>query len=160
VTCIKSTLCGSLTGFGCMMNRVGIVISAAVVVAVTSTALARDAGLPRLDIEFACHASERAVSAVVSVTTDIFKSCLDDENEARERLDKDWASFPTSDRGRCIHPSEYLPSYVEWLTCLEMTRDVKEMRKGRPAPTSSDMRECPVVRYLDDGTITSVNTAC
>ena len=143
-----------------MIGRLGIAVSSVVVLAVASTALANEAGAPKLDIEFACHASERAVSAVISVTTDIFTSCLDDENAARRQLDTNWANFPASDKGRCIHPRDYLPSYVEWLTCLEMTRDVKEMRKGRPAPTSSDMRECPVVRYLTDGTVTSVDTAC
>ena len=25
----------------------------------------------------------------------------------------------------------YLPSYVEWLTCLEMERDVRKMQVGR-----------------------------
>ena len=143
-----------------MVDKHGIAISAVVILALASTALAKDAGPPRLDVEYACRASEKAVSAVVSVTTDIFKSCLDDENAARDQLDRGWAKFPASDRSRCIHPSEFLPSYVEWLTCLEMTRDVREMRKGRPGATSSDLSECPLVRYLDDGTITSVQTAC
>ena len=143
-----------------MVDRRGVAISVVIILTLASTGLAKNAGPPRLDVEYACHASETAVSAVVSVTTDIFKSCLDDENAAREQLDRNWAKFPASDRSRCIHPNEFLPSYVEWLTCLEMTRDVKEMRKGRPAATSSDMGECPLVRYLEDGTITSVQTAC
>jgi hypothetical protein len=143
-----------------MINRLGIAVSAVVILALASTAGAKDGGLPKLGIEYACHASEQAVAAIVSVTTDIYKSCLDDENDARAQLDKNWASFPASDKGRCIHPGEYLPSYVEWLTCLELTRDVKAMRKGRAAVTSSDINECPVVRFLEDGTITGVNTAC
>ena len=143
-----------------MTNRLRIVISVVAVLAAAATAAARDGGIPKLNIEYACHASEQAVSAVVSVTTDIYKSCLDDENDARSKLDETWTKFPASDKARCIHPSEFLPSYVEWLTCLEMTRDVKEMRKARPAPTSSDRRECPVVHFLEDGTITGVETAC
>ena len=143
-----------------MTNRLRIAISVVAVLAVTSTAVAKDGGLPKLNIEYACHASEQAVSAVVSVTTDIFKSCLDGENDARNQLDKAWANFPASDKAQCIHPKEFLSSYVEWLTCLEMTRDVKQMRKERAAPTSSDSHECPVGRYLEDGTITSVDTAC
>jgi hypothetical protein len=142
-----------------MINRLGIA-AYAVTLATASAAPAKDGGLPKLDIEFACHSSQQAVSAVMSVTNDIYKSCLDDENDARNQLNKAWAQFPASDRARCIHPKEYLPSYVEWLTCLEMTRDVKAMRKGRPGPTSSDIHECPVVRFLEDGTITSVDTAC
>jgi hypothetical protein len=143
-----------------MTNSLRIAISVVAVLAGASTASAKDGGLPKLNIEYACHASEQAVAAVVSVTTDIYQSCLDDEKDARSKLDDTWTKFPASDKGRCIHPKEFLPSYVEWLTCLEMTRDVKEMRKGRAAPTSSDRSECPVVRYLDDGTITSVDTAC
>jgi hypothetical protein len=143
-----------------MTNRLRIAISVVAVLAVASMAIAKDGGLPRLNVEYACHASEQAVSAVVSVTTDIFKSCLDGENDARNQLDKAWANFAASDKARCIHPKEFLPSYVEWLTCLEMTRDVREMRKGKPAATSSDASECPIVRFQEDGTITSVDTAC
>jgi hypothetical protein len=29
----------------------------------------------------------------------------------------------------------YLPSYVEWLTCLEMERDVKKMSLGQQPAT-------------------------
>jgi hypothetical protein len=142
-----------------VINKLKIAMSAVVILAVASTALAKDSGLPKLDIEYACHASEKAVAAVISVTTDIFKSCVDDENLAREQLDKNWATYPASDKARCIHPKEYVPAYVEWLTCLEMTRDVKVMRKDRPGPLSSGDK-CPVVRYLEDGTILSVDTAC
>jgi hypothetical protein len=143
-----------------VINKLEIAVSAGVILAATSIALAKDGELPKLDIEYACHASERAVSAVISVTNDIFKACVDDEQAAHEQIDKNWATFPVSDKARCINPKEYLPSYVEWITCLEMTRDVKLMRNGRPAPTSSDIHECPVVRFLEDGTITSVDTAC
>jgi hypothetical protein len=142
-----------------MINKLGIAVYA-VTLAAASAAPTRNDRLPRLDIEFACRSSEQAVSAVVSIASDSYKSCLDDENDARNQLNKDWAEFPASDKAQCIQRKEYLPSYVEWLTCLEMTRDVKTMRKGRPGPTSSDIHECPVVRFLEDGTITSVDTAC
>ena len=57
-----------------MTNRLRIAISLVAVLAVASAAVAKDGGLPKLNIEYACHASAQAVSAVVSVTTDIFKS--------------------------------------------------------------------------------------
>jgi hypothetical protein len=143
-----------------VIKRLEIAISVGVTLLAASTALAKDGGLPKLDMEYACRASERAVSAVITVTSDIYESCLNDENDARTQLDKSWATFLASDKARCIHPKEYLPGYVEWLTCLEMNMAVREMRKGRPAATSSNIHECPVVRFLEDGTITSVNTAC
>jgi hypothetical protein len=143
-----------------MFTKLTIALSGAVILVAASAAPAKDRALPRLDIEYVCHASAKAVAAVISVTTDIYKSCVDDENEAHKRLDQDWANFSASEKARCIQPKEFLPGYVEWITCLEMTRDVKVLRKGQSAQTSSDIHECPVVRFLEDGTITSVNTAC
>jgi hypothetical protein len=137
----------------------GISISALIILAAVSTAFAKDGGLPKLNIEYACHASQQAVAAIISVDSDLFGSCMSDEKEARQQLEKDWAKYPASDRDRCIQTKEYLPGYVEWLTCLEMERDVKVMRKDQPGPQSTGDR-CPVVRYQEDGTILSVNTAC
>jgi hypothetical protein len=145
-------------------NMVGCAIALATVLslsgALASTALAKNGGPPKIDIEYGCHASEQAVKAVLSVTSDIYTSCVDSEKGALEQLDKSWSTFPASDKAQCIHPKEYIPGYVEWLTCLEMTRDVRVMRKGQPENTSTDIHECPVVRFHEDGTIISVNTAC
>jgi hypothetical protein len=141
-----------------MIMKSKFLVGAIVILMATSTALAKGDGLPKLDIETACHASERAVAAIITVTNDIFSSCMSDEKEARDQLDKSWATYPAVDKARCIQTKEYMPGYVEWLTCLEMDRDVKAMRKERPGPTSSTDK-CPVVRYLEDGTIVSVK-AC
>jgi hypothetical protein len=93
-----------------------------------------------------------------------------DEQAARDQIVKDWATYPAIAKERCVQPSEYLPGYVEWQTCLEMTKDVVKMRQDREkngsAPTtvgqsskSSKRRaglttsECPVVKYTEDGGI-------
>jgi hypothetical protein len=138
-----------------MITRSRIAISAAILLAAAATALAKDNGLPKLNIEYACHASEKAVTAIFSVTFDIFKSCMNDEGDARAQLEKNWATYPAADRARCIQPKEYLPGYVEWLICLEMDKDVKALRKGQPGPAATTDK-CPVVRYKEDGTIISV----
>jgi hypothetical protein len=141
-----------------MITKSKIAISTAILLVAASAALAKDSGPPKLDIEKACHASEKAVSAIFSLTFDIFASCMSDEADARAKLETNWASYPTANRARCIQPKEYLPGYVEWLTCLDMVRDVKAMRKGQPGPTTTTDK-CPVVRFREDGTIISV-TAC
>jgi hypothetical protein len=141
-----------------MLTKLNIISSAAIFLAAVSPAPAKDGGLPRLNIEYACHASEKAVAAIFNVTFDVYSSCMSDEQAAREQLTKDWASFPASIKARCIQPKEYLPSYVEWFTCLEMTRDVRVMRKGQPE-IATTVDRCPVVRFREDGTIVSVN-AC
>jgi hypothetical protein len=142
-----------------MINKSEIAVSAVIILAVASTALAKDGGPPKLDIEYACHASVAAISVSLGETSNDFGACMDDEKEARAQLEKDWAKYPASDKAACILPKEYIPAYVEWLTCLEMDRDVRVTRKGQPT-VSSSADKCPVVRYLQDGTIVSVNTAC
>ena len=70
-------------------------------------------------------------------TANAFDSCMNDEKAAREQLVKDWSTFSASDKTLCVHPRDYLPSYVEWLTCVEMQTEVRKMRKDQPAPMSS-----------------------
>jgi hypothetical protein len=133
-------------------------ISLAIVLAAASTALAKDGGVPKLDTDKGCRASEKALAAATGTTSDTLGSCMTDENDARKQLEKDWAKYPASDKSRCIKPKEYTPSYIEWLTCLEMNRDVRTMRKGQP-DISTSVDRCPAVRFRQDGTIVSVN-AC
>jgi hypothetical protein len=139
-----------------MFTKSAIIISAAILVA--ATALAKDGGLPKLNTEAGCRASEKAVATATGTTSDTLGSCMSDEKEARKQLEKNWATYPASDKARCIQPKEYTPGYVEWLTCLEMDRDVNAMRKGQPA-VSTSVDKCPVVRFRQDGTILSVH-AC
>jgi hypothetical protein len=94
-----------------------------------------------------------------------------DEQMAREQLVKDWATYPALAKSRCTQTKEFLPGYVEWQTCIEMTRDVIKMRKEQavstPAgsnasrqsssrPAGSKTRECPSVKIGEDGSIVSV----
>jgi hypothetical protein len=49
-----------------------------------------------------------------------------------EQLLKDWAAFPGTAKARCVLPREYVPSYIEWLTCLEMEGDASKIRQEQP----------------------------
>jgi len=158
-----------------MLNMSKVVLSAIILLAAASAAAAKDGSLPNIDLEKVCRASEKEINAVFTdINRDVFAACMSDEKAARERLIKDWATFSTSDKARCVAPRDYLPSYVEWSTCIEMTRDVRRMRKEQatstPAAsnaskksgngrTSHETKECPVVQFRDDGTIVSVD-AC
>jgi hypothetical protein len=62
---------------------------------------------------------------------------MDGENKARETIIKDWSAYAASDRVGCIQPRVYLPTYVEWLTCMEMNKAVREARKTSGAPIGS-----------------------
>jgi hypothetical protein len=79
--------------------------------------VAAPGGVPSIDIQNGCRESSDAVYG--STTGSIFDSCVEDEKDASAQLAKDWESFPAADKARCVNPAIYLPSYVEWLTCIE-----------------------------------------
>jgi hypothetical protein len=86
-------------------------------------------GVPTIDIQNTCKAAA-AVTLGPSAQTDI-NICLSSEQKARDQLVKDWAQYAAADKTRCVQsgPRVYLPSYIEWLTCLEMETAVKKMRQ-------------------------------
>src|SRR5437870_2289826 len=97
-----------------------------------------------------CRQNEQAVGAVLHIDQGFFDSCLADEKNAREQIVQMWPTLPPLARTRCVQPNSFLPSYVEWLTCLEMTRDVIKLRNEQAASTPTGAkdqakRRCPVV---------------
>jgi hypothetical protein len=69
------------------------------------------------------------------------KDCLDSEKQIRDELVKQWSSFSADDRSACTNESVMGgdSSYTELLTCLEMARDVRNLREeaNKPAPAKS-----------------------
>lgn len=88
--------------------------------------------VPKLNYEPSCKA---AVAAAALPGRDE-KSCKRDEEAARTTLEKIWTRFDTADRTRCLRLTSLggAPSYVELLTCLDMSRDVKNI----PRDTGND----------------------
>src|SRR5882724_10525922 len=139
-------------------------------------------GVPTVDIAITYRTSEKALIAIFGASyQQTFDNCMTSENDARAHIVKNWSSYPAGARQRCMNTTGYMPSYVEWLTCLEMEQQVNEMRKG--AATNSATTEgrgaraavrartpansrgprigsaanpCPVVQSGSDGSITSV----
>src|SRR5215212_3083066 len=88
--------------------------------------VAAAADAPRIDIEATCRASVKAVVEAMGDKTGIsLDNCMKQENGALAQMDKDWATYTAGDRAQCVQPKQYSPSYVEWLTCLETRRDVR-----------------------------------
>ena len=90
--------------------------------------------VPRVEIEKTCRASEKAIKDVFgnSVMGNIFENCMEDEKANLEQLLKDWGTYPAAAKAQCVQPAVYMPNYTEWLTCLEMERDVRKMRLENP----------------------------
>ena len=129
------------------------VATAAIIVSVASGAAARDSGPPTIDIQKTCRENVNALRTILGqeIGQDM-GVCLMDEQDARDQIVKDWATYPAIAKERCVQPKEYLPGYVEWQSCLELTRDVLKLRKERGSATAGTT-DCPVVKYTDDGSI-------
>jgi hypothetical protein len=93
------------------------------------------AQVPTVDIQQTCRIAATAMVQLMggsSLEADQ-NTCLGSEQRARDSIVKDWATFSAADRGLCVQTDIYLPSYVEWLTCLEMNREARKMGT-QPAP--------------------------
>jgi hypothetical protein len=123
-----------------------MVIAAAVVAIMCGLTDSTRADIPQINIEETCRAAARAMVSLMggSTTEQDRKACLDSEQKAREQIIKDQATYSSADKRRCMRTRDYLPSYVEWLTCLEMERDVRKKRQGKPPAT--DTKTLPRVR--------------
>jgi hypothetical protein len=104
------------------------------VVVVGSHALIAVAGLPGIDLQRLCHTSEQTMGGLSGDPMKTFESCMSDEQEAREQLLRDWTTYTSSDKALCMRAADYLPSYVEWITCAEMAKDLRRIRKEKLAP--------------------------
>ena len=152
-----------------MLTKSKVALTAAIILGAASASLAKDSGPPNLDLQKTCRESANALAGLTgNDAQDTFKTCMNDEQTAREQLVKDWATYPALAKARCVQPKEFLPGYVEWQSCIEMTRDVIKLRKEQAVstPASSDASdrssrrrtgsetgECPIVKIGEDGSI-------
>jgi hypothetical protein len=131
------------------------VAAAAIILSTASTAAAKDGGPPTIDIQKTCRENVNALGTLLgSEIPQNMDVCLMDEQNARDQIVKDWATYPAIAKTRCVQPKEYLPGYVEWQSCLDLTRDVLKLRKeSATSGSTTGSPECPVVKYTDDGSI-------
>jgi hypothetical protein len=100
--------------------------------------LAASAGPPGIDIHKTCRESERAITAIFdNSNAATFENCMRQEQTDQAQIV--WATYPAADKTHCVQPKVYMPSYVEWLTCLEIARDVRRMR-AENTPTAAAPR--------------------
>jgi hypothetical protein len=112
---------------------------AALVLGSSLIAVAADR-VPTLNVAPSCRAA--AITGMMTGRTS--DSCMNDENTARDTLVKDWGEFSASDKDHCLSmiSTGGGPSYVELLSCLEMSRDAKRIAQERP----SDALEMPATQ--------------
>ena len=92
---------------------------------------AQAGSVPIIDARKGCLASQEAVGSIFGPNNAFgVDSCLRQEQEARQQIINNWTTYPVSDRQKCIDTTVYNPSYVEWITCLEMYRDVRSLNNA------------------------------
>lgn len=88
--------------------------------------------VPTLNVDQVCQgiAQQGGVTFHDSAIAQEKKDCLDSEAAIRDELTKQWSSFAAADKAACVSESKMggESSYTELLTCLEMARDVRNMR--------------------------------
>jgi hypothetical protein len=94
-------------------------------------------GVPQFDIQRGCKVdSASAVDPNAGLDATI-KRCIQDEQQAKDELQKQWAGFVGSDRALCL--SETIgekadadatpPSYVDLLSCLQDQQQARKLPK-------------------------------
>ena len=98
-------------------------------------------GVPTLKVETSCKAA--GIEGMGTGRTS--DSCLNDEKAAREDLVKSWSTFSADDKTHCLSmvSTGGGPSYVELLSCLEMSRDAKKIAQGRKLEDQQAPRQAP-----------------
>ena len=101
-----------------MLMHLPIVIAAALPVSPVADTV------PPIDVARECRAE------VFDQTAQ--KRCIEDDDQARQQLKKEWSTFNASERQFCEKETRMggASTYAEFLTCLEMSRDT---RNGHPA---------------------------
>src|SRR6266498_1734824 len=125
----KAGTAGAFTGYVQKFGSGAHVAEARQRVAALETQGRRE--VPSIDIQKTCQAAAGAMVSLMGGTTteqDV-NACLDSEQKARDQIVKDQATYASADKKQCMRTDVYLPSYVEWLTCLEMERDVRKMER-------------------------------
>ena len=101
-------------------------------------ASAASANVPAVDIAATCRESEKAITNMFGLNNEqAFDRCMKLESDARAEIDRNWRAYTTGGRQRCVNTTVYLPSYVEWLTCLEMEQHVEALRRNNAGATAT-----------------------
>jgi hypothetical protein len=91
--------------------------------------------VPELKYETSC----RAATAAAQMPNRNENACLQDEKTAKSKLQEDWANFTPEQKSHCIRLSSLggMPSYVELLTCVEMSKAAADLAANEQAKAKS-----------------------
>jgi hypothetical protein len=108
---------------------------------------ARSDDIPTLDVNPVCHGIAMQGELEAGLQQTSFQQCVQSEQATRDEIKKQWSSFSTADKTHCVALAKTggESSYTELITCMEMSRDVRQLHsqadkssaavpEGLPAP--------------------------
>ena len=104
-------------------------VYAALAATMVTASIAAPDGPPKLKLGQSCEAAARA-----AITAGRDKeACMADERTAQDQITKTWSEYAAADKTDCVGMNRTggPPSYVELLTCLEIMRDARNIRKDQ-----------------------------
>ena len=83
--------------------------------------------VPVINVEKTCKDSVAANKEANIVLAEPLEKCMHDENDAKQRVNDIWSTFPAPVRERCERQATLLGegSYVDLLTCIQMSDPAK-----------------------------------
>ena len=116
-----------LTGLSMLLVAAGVA---------TSFAQVRDQARDHLAEAVPSYNVQSICKDVIDQTIESRGGCENDESAARGQLVGGWSQYPVAERTNCVAAMSELPSYVELLTCLQISREVDkeemEQKAGKP----------------------------
>jgi len=124
------------------MKRILLLFS--VFLALSSLALSiapASAGVPELNVKAICKTRDTDAKLFRSTTGQSVDECVHDEEAAKQQLNSLWTSTAASIRSRCESEAHSLgtTSYLDLVTCIQITDELKDDIKSVPK-TSSEKR--------------------
>jgi hypothetical protein len=107
---------------------------------------ARSDDIPTLDVNPVCHGIAMQGELEEGLQRTNFQQCVQSEQATRDELRKGWSAFNSDDKRHCVAETTMggESSYTELITCLEMARDVRELRKQPNALSEQNIPPAPV----------------
>jgi len=118
----------------------------AVAIIMATILSARSDEVPTLDVRPVCRgiASQSADPLDAGLQT-TFEKCVQSEQAVLEQLKKEWPNFSAADKQHCVALAKTggESSNTELLTCLEMARDVRDLRSAAATSPQADTSRTP-----------------
>jgi hypothetical protein len=91
---------------------------------------ARSDDIPTLDENPVCRGIAMQGELEAGLQRTNFEQCVQGEQAVRDKIKKEWSTFTTADKTHCVALAKTggEASYTELITCMEMARDVRQLR--------------------------------